>query len=104
MALVDADGGTDVLAVKTDCHAACQLPTTRPAGARHSRNSRRSSRRVTTCAVCPFLRLLMAAFWHGEGQQWVVYGRRLRSQLHGSCTSISGRSVESLELLQSTRT
>ena len=61
MALVDADGGTDVLAVKTDCHAACQSPTTKPAGARHSRNSRRSSRRVTTCAVCPFLRLLMAA-------------------------------------------
>src|SRR5438552_10198127 len=28
----------------TGCRAACRLPTTRPAGGRHSENSRRSSR------------------------------------------------------------
>src|SRR5437899_6885504 len=43
----------------TGYRAACRPPTTRPAGGRHSRNSRRSSRRVRTRAVCPFLRLLM---------------------------------------------
>jgi len=46
--LADADGGTDVLACTTDYRAACQPPTTRPAGGRHLRNSRRSSRRATS--------------------------------------------------------
>jgi uncharacterized protein YndB with AHSA1/START domain len=52
ISLDDADGGTDVLAVHDGLpRPACRPPTTRPAGGRHSRNSRRSSRRARTRAT-----------------------------------------------------
>ncbi len=50
IALADADGGTDIFAVHDGLPPGCRPPTTRPAGGRHSRNSRRSSRRARTRA------------------------------------------------------
>ena len=48
IALADADGGTEILAVHDGCRRASRRPTTKPAGGRHSRNSRRSPRRAGT--------------------------------------------------------
>jgi uncharacterized protein YndB with AHSA1/START domain len=52
IALADADGGTEILAVH-DGLPACRPSTTTPAGGRHSGNSRRSSRRARPAARWP---------------------------------------------------
>jgi uncharacterized protein YndB with AHSA1/START domain len=48
--LADADGGTDLLAVHDGLPPGLSPPTTRPAGGRRSRSSRRSSRRPGAAA------------------------------------------------------
>jgi len=51
IALADADGGTDVLAVHDGLPRGVRPPTMKPVGGPHSRNSRRSSRRARTRAT-----------------------------------------------------
>jgi hypothetical protein len=67
IALADADGGPEILAVH-DGLPAYRPPTTRPAGGRHSGNSRRSSRRARLDARCPIAALRSVFVEHALSQ------------------------------------
>jgi uncharacterized protein YndB with AHSA1/START domain len=60
--LADADGGTDVLAVHDGLPRGVPPADNEPAGGRHSRNSRRSSRRARTRATYLAIRLFGELF------------------------------------------